>query len=254
MATAAVVVAVPLTYAAAGQAGPWASGSGPADAPSLISPLPSGRATAEPSTADPENGRPVPSGSPLETPTDPAEVPAFLVPVSAGLSRAEVPQPLILWEDTGPRWVFHAFPGLDCEGDMPDGRTESLGGRTWQWEDPTSDGWSFRIMHAVSVWPRGTGRAHFSELVRTSGSCMGVDTDVVTTMEGLPGEEGWLLVADQPHRAQDMRFVRALSRSGDVLVAIEVVYIGSRDEAVALARQVLERALSRVEPFATPRP
>lgn len=81
---------------------------------------------------------PSPSPPPAETP-QPGDVPAVVVPRSASLGSADVPRPLVLFEDSGPILkLARVIPTMElCEsattGEEKLGAAP-IGGRTWRWQ------------------------------------------------------------------------------------------------------------------------
>jgi hypothetical protein len=213
-----------------------------------------------PSYSDPnaDNGLPrlSPSPSPRETPP-PGDRPAYVIPASAGLTKAEVPAPLLLWEDIGPT-VRRAevVPGLCPWISVTD---EWLGepiisGREWRWSGPNPLGLP-ELVHAVAGFSPGTGPARFANLRHKLRPCWDSDRDPQVFTGRAPGSEYVFLVSTiRESDLQGGQYVVGAARVGDVLTLVEAAVRTTRAGAIDLVERLLPATVEHLREAHVPPP
>lgn len=218
-AVAAVLVAGGLT---------WSLRPGPDAGGVAASPSPS--ASAESSTDAVE----VQPSSPTTAPVD-----RTLVPDEVVLSVEEVGAGRGLASDLGQYADVPVVSGQQCdplaEGLAPEG------GRVLGYFDPGDPG-AGSVDVTVTVFSQGEGPRAFSEVVDDTGRCRWVD-DVTSSGSPWAGPSRYLMQGEDVFGAP---VLRAVARSGDVLVGVQVIDVRGANQAQTdaqlLADLVLERA------------
>jgi hypothetical protein len=183
-------------------------------------------------------------------------VPAYVVPKSAALARADVPRPLVLFEDSGPILrLARVIPTMElCEsattGEERLGAAP-IGGRTWRWT-VARDFDNREIIHTVTAFAAGTGHARFQDVRRLAAPCHGSDTDPDIISMTSAHEEAFILSATMHDDLPGGQFAVGVARVGNVLVGVQLKLPGTREHATALMKTLLNDALVHL-PKAGPR-
>lgn len=218
-AVAAVLVGGGLTWSL--RPGPEAGGVAAPPSPTTSAEPPAGAIEVEPSPASPS-----------------ITVDRTLVPDGVVPTVEEVGAGRELSSDLGQYADVPVVSGQQCDP-LGDGLAPE-GGRVLGYFDPRDPG-AGSVDLTVTVFAAGQGQQAFTEVVDDTGRCRWVDT---VTSSGSPwaGPSRYLVQGEDVFGAP---VLRAVARSGDVLVGVEVIDVRGADQARTDAQRLADLVLER---------